>query len=495
MIATLVAVFLTHAALAAEDVNRCFCNGKFEAGMTVHTIVANPRGAPDLPKGSCGQVVCSEPHGKAVLVVWFNWYNGDPASGKWCACGHEAFSQTKSWWVMCKDLKPGCPPARGACCLRGSCVWSSERTCTARGGLYMGDGVSCRTVCNCGQGWQHEDINGDGDVDIEDFLRVLGRWGQQEADRPREDINGDCTVGIEDLIRIFEHWGPPPPRGACCNGELCSIEAEDACVSVGGRWWGADVSCNEVLCVDADELGDQLCNCDGQFRVGDRVTLLRHHRGPGLAVGHQGTAIAAHDPEQGAFPGMITVLWDDWVEERPEIRAQQHRNGLWAIHCGWHAFLDRWSTTKVYCQDLLGGEHDIDTSGACCIDGVWCRLATADSCMALGGVYAGDDTACRPSACDGPIECACEGEFRVGDRVALERHVNWPDGLRRGLKGEVLAASEHSPDVVLVYFDLWRGGGRIQPDSTCGYRADPADRLETIRITQVPCDALVVMED
>ena len=207
----------------------CFCKGLLEPGMTVHTTVANPWGAANLDAGDCGMVACSNGIGDAVLVVWFNWYNGDPHAGDWCRCGHDDSSPGKGWWVSCDDIKPGCPPARGACCMQGECVWATRRVCDSRDGLYFGDGLSCEDVCDCGEGWQHEDIDADGDVDFQDFLRVIQGWGPRDGQRPDEDIDGDCVVGVEDLLRIFEHWGPPPPRGACCLNQACTIETEDDC--------------------------------------------------------------------------------------------------------------------------------------------------------------------------------------------------------------------------------------------------------------------------
>jgi len=479
---------------AAAPAGGCFCGDAFEPGMTVHTTVDNPWGGEALPAGSCGMIACSEAAGNAILVIWFNWYNGDPDAGDWCGCGNQAMSPGKGWWVCCDDIAPGCPPERGACCLQGACSWTTANLCHARGGIYFGDGVPCQDVCDCGEGWQHEDLDEDGDVDFDDFLRLLQGWGPGADQRPDEDIDGDCRVGIEDLLRLFEHWGPPPPRGACCDAEACSVATEEDCLQQGGHWWGIGTSCEDVMCVDAPELGAALCNCEGSFRVGDRVTLLRTMQAPGLVMGKHGTAIAAYDPDQGAYPGKITVLWDEWVEARPEVRADAWRNGLWAIHCGWNPFHDRWSSTNVCCEDLLIGEHDIEAVGACCIDGDSCRLSTQASCLDWGGVYAGDGTPCRPEVCDGPVDCACDGAFSVGDPVQLNRHVDWGRGLKSGKRGHVLGGREAMPGMLLIYFEDWRSGQHDDADTDCGYRADMADRLDELRIAAIPCDALDRLE-
>ena len=53
------------------------------------------------------------------------------------------------------------------------------------------------------------DINGDGEVGIEDFLIVLGNWGPCPAP-PQPcpgDIDGDGEVGIEDFLIVLGNWG------------------------------------------------------------------------------------------------------------------------------------------------------------------------------------------------------------------------------------------------------------------------------------------------
>jgi hypothetical protein len=428
-------------------------------------------------------------------VLWFNWYNGDPDAGRHCDCGDEAGSPGKGWWVPCSQVRPGCPPERGACCLLGVCGWTTRRVCDARGGVYMGNGVSCEEVCGCGDGWHHEDVDRDGDVDFDDFLRVLNRWGEAGDDRPAEDLDGDCNVGIHELLRVFENWGPPPPpRGACCTDEVCDLVGEVACDARGGIWWGDGSRCSEVSCVDAPELGDALCNCDGEYRVGDRVTMLRNAMAPGLEVGVLGTVVCADNVNDGGWPGKVAVLWDNWIEARADRRENPTNSGTWLCDCGWIPFLERWSTAMVYCEDLLRGEHDIEMSGACCIDGDWCRMSTPNSCADWGGVYAGDGSPCRPEVCDGPVDCACDGVFRIGEQVRLTQHVDYGARLRLGRTGHVFGANSDDPHELLVYFDRVHGGVRRSPVHDCGYQDNAADRLDYTCIHAVPCGMMERVE-
>ena len=48
--------------------------------------------------------------------------------------------------------------------------------------------------------------NGDGIIGIDEFLQVLGTWGQVGVPC---DVNGD-GVGIDDFLAVLGLWGPCP---------------------------------------------------------------------------------------------------------------------------------------------------------------------------------------------------------------------------------------------------------------------------------------------
>ncbi len=52
------------------------------------------------------------------------------------------------------------------------------------------------------------DTNGDGSVGINDFLAVLGAWGDNPG-HPA-DLDGDGVVGINDFLIVLGNWGPCP---------------------------------------------------------------------------------------------------------------------------------------------------------------------------------------------------------------------------------------------------------------------------------------------
>ncbi len=62
-----------------------------------------------------------------------------------------------------------------------------------------GDGVLDKCACM----W---DLDGSGDVAVNDFLALLAQWGTDPGGPP--DFDGDGTVGIFDFLDLLSHWGP-----------------------------------------------------------------------------------------------------------------------------------------------------------------------------------------------------------------------------------------------------------------------------------------------
>ncbi|MBC8201770.1 MAG: hypothetical protein H8E86_06940 [Planctomycetes bacterium] len=52
-----------------------------------------------------------------------------------------------------------------------------------------------------------EDINGDGNVGVNDLLAVIDQWGQPGGSA---DVNGDGTVDVSDLLTVVGNWGQCP---------------------------------------------------------------------------------------------------------------------------------------------------------------------------------------------------------------------------------------------------------------------------------------------
>ena len=54
------------------------------------------------------------------------------------------------------------------------------------------------------------DLDGNGVVNVEDLLMLLGNWGPCVQSCPPSclgDIDGDCAVDVPDLLTLLENWG------------------------------------------------------------------------------------------------------------------------------------------------------------------------------------------------------------------------------------------------------------------------------------------------
>jgi hypothetical protein len=51
------------------------------------------------------------------------------------------------------------------------------------------------------------DIDGDGDVDVNDLVAVITNWGNNPAN-PDADVDGDGDVDVGDLVIVITNWGP-----------------------------------------------------------------------------------------------------------------------------------------------------------------------------------------------------------------------------------------------------------------------------------------------
>ena len=64
---------------------------------------------------------------------------------------------------------------------------------------------------DCDTGNCPSDINGDGSVDVVDFLQMLAAWGDcPPVGECPADINGNGTVDVIDFLALLAAWGPCP---------------------------------------------------------------------------------------------------------------------------------------------------------------------------------------------------------------------------------------------------------------------------------------------
>lgn len=100
-------------------------------------------------------------------------------------------------------------------------------------------------------------VGGNGTVDIDDLVKVITTWGQDNtsSNGPRPDADcapglaGDCKVNIDDLVKVITSWGDC--KGACClaNATCVGAQTPAQCSGAGGTYQGHDSLCANVVCV------------------------------------------------------------------------------------------------------------------------------------------------------------------------------------------------------------------------------------------------------
>jgi hypothetical protein len=94
----------------------------------------------------------------------------------------------------------------GAIAVQGSSVFIA-----AKSGTINNNFVTYDTYVAKFSGQElHVDINGDGVVDVVDFLILLASWGPcpEPPDSCAADCNGDGEVNVIDFLAVLANWGP-----------------------------------------------------------------------------------------------------------------------------------------------------------------------------------------------------------------------------------------------------------------------------------------------
>ena len=160
------------------DVNTCLVVGGIHMGEGTNcaSTTCFPEGACCLVDGNCIGPVSPE---DCVAVA--GTYQGDSTT---CA-------------------GTDCPQPSGACCGTGWCIDSTNEECIAVAGVWSGASTSCADPMACGIDCP-EDLNGDGIVDVNDLLDIVGGWGSSDPDL---DIDENGIVDTDDLLAVIAAWG------------------------------------------------------------------------------------------------------------------------------------------------------------------------------------------------------------------------------------------------------------------------------------------------
>ena len=235
---------------------------------------------------------------------------GCPANGGWANfAGLNQFCRPSGDWVMRMTWTSlDCTGSTGACCLPdGTCVESTEADCTASGGVYQGDGVSC-VDANCVEQPQaccFESTGGCVDLLPTDCMAAGGipagvgtecaTWNcfatgaaclpdgtcvddvtRDEADALGGVYQGDGTTCADTVC-------PDPVGAACFDNGFCLVLTEAEALAAGATWMGAGTDCgddNGNGQADACEPGCPAdMNGDGLIDTRDVVLFLNYWAG------------------------------------------------------------------------------------------------------------------------------------------------------------------------------------------------------------------------
>ncbi|HIB00925.1 MAG TPA: hypothetical protein EYO31_03305 [Phycisphaerales bacterium] len=308
-------------------------------------------------------------------------------------------------FVSCTSYPCGGAPT-GACCVAGNCSIETQAACGTAGGSYLGDGSACSAgACDnggCQVGYSpdcagtcfedavYTDWVGDGYCDDGSYIPSDYGYGGPAGVAIFLNCtqfncdNGDCTG-----------CGGGDPTGTCCVGSSCTEVTLVACTAAGGEWGGANTLCAVDTCGTTTSCPADL-NGDGSVNVSDVLAM----------VGVWGTNDPAADVDGDGTVGVSDLLMI--IEAWGPCPAGELTG---ACCVGTNCFIE----TQANCT-ALGGTYNGNGStcsanscaptatGACCV-GTTCSIVTQMSCMASGGTYNGDNSSCANNPCGGGGGC------------------------------------------------------------------------------------------
>ncbi|MCH2135450.1 MAG: hypothetical protein MK101_02585 [Phycisphaerales bacterium] len=167
----------TGACLEVDEVTCTGFGGEFHPDESCSTFVCFPEGACCLADGNCTGPVSDE-----VCTGFGGMFMGD---GSDCSV-------------------VDCPDPVGWCCADdGFCADLNEGQCFLFDGVWGGAGTSCDDPDACGQTDCPGDVDGNGQVDVDDILVIISNWDSSGEG----DANGDGTVDVNDLLMVIGNYG------------------------------------------------------------------------------------------------------------------------------------------------------------------------------------------------------------------------------------------------------------------------------------------------
>lgn len=201
--------------------------------------------------------------------------------------------------------------------------------------------------------------------------------------------------------------------GACCIDQACIETDEQSCIDAGGQFNG-NLGCEIIICLDPLPLGGPCCLGAGGCVQTDIVTcasLGGVFVGGGLDCGN----VFCPAPCPGDIDGSGST-------DSSDLNLLLSAFGCAGAGCTGDLNGDQ-LVNSTDLNVLLGGFGCTvaPTTGACCAAGV-CHDVTADQCIGLNGLYAGDGTSCFLVLCIIPLptDGACCHFFGCFDGPAAD---------------------------------------------------------------------------
>ena len=342
---------------------------------------------------------------------------GDPSGaccvGQSCTYGTEADCSAiggtyQGDYVSCTSYPCGGAP-EGACCQGEFCSIMTQVGCGSEGGSYQGDNTTCgATTCDnggCEAGYSpdcvgtcfedavYTDWVGDGYCDDGSYIPSDYGYGGPEG----VAIWLNCAEFNCDGGDCPDCEGGGDPTGACCFGTDCFELVEAECTANGGEWVGDNTTCGANTC-GSPSTCDADVNNDGTVDVGDVLALISAWgtndadadiNGDGVVdVADLLVVIDAWGPcEGGGDPTGACCAANDCA-----VMTATECAGIGGDYQG---------NNSSCAGDPCGGG---DPTGACCV-GTSCTTGTEADCSAAGGTYQGNNSSCAGDPCGGGGGC------------------------------------------------------------------------------------------
>ena len=464
----------------------CACDAEYYSGDRVVSVVDNPSGLEGVYVGSSGTVVCgSVTTGEIpVLIAWDDAIGGHNGND-YCECGNGEVPDTTGWWVACFEIEMDTDDNDLE--LDNSYTLIGEDSMKVY--IMSDDSVTWATA--------HEEI--DQLIALYDYYDISAEVHMATLHSQEEnDLVYQGVMDSSDVSLVFIGLTDEAEEG---NWEWVTGEELTYTNWEGGEGEGGDSE--NFAALNLGRNGWQDHGDGATFSYVVEITFNseddEEDHGEGFSIAFDDGTTASYDLhldsliEEGGYlfynvhEATITLSDGTVIEASSECR--DHGAG----RVTWDGYM---LTSVVYdsaCNDFAfdamdptvdmiefmsnGGDVDFLTAQ---YYGAWSGGTSASASLNLES----DDE-------DGgdPVDCACEAEYFVGDRVVLT--VDNPDGnenLFAGTRGTVFCGGETPFELpLLIEWDVDSSGHQVTQYCDCGRDSTDNEGLQN-NVWWVGCD-------